>query len=272
LASPAAGEPVTDADARDELKAILVAGHTTTASALAWTWYVLSEHPDAREQLEEECRAVRGGRAPGVETLPRLSYTRRVIAEVLRLYPPTWLTARMSIEDDVRKPFFADSPNGRFRTGMALEPRLDAPGIDSAVITRDFEEVIPKSLKRTFGGVYGLCAYECIVQIGRWNQANNHDEPVSWVFEAGTRGSGQVMKMFEAVNGARPRCRRAAPAPGGRLRRGLRSPCCCDSRGYDDEIWLMPAGNVAGLRSAPPPGAGGLGQPLVCPVKAGRRV
>src|SRR2546428_789849 len=95
LASPATGEPLTDADLRDELKAILVAGHTTTASALAWTWYVLFEHPDAREQLEEECRALLGGRVPGVETLPRLGYTRRVIEEVLRLYPPTWLTARM---------------------------------------------------------------------------------------------------------------------------------------------------------------------------------
>jgi cytochrome P450 len=100
LAPSAAGKPVSDADLRDELKAILVAGHTTTASALAWTWYVLSEHPDAREQLEEECCAVLGGRAPGVETLPRLGYTRRVIEEVLRLYPPTWLTARLPVEDD----------------------------------------------------------------------------------------------------------------------------------------------------------------------------
>src|SRR4029453_17358366 len=79
---------------------IPVAGHTTTASALAWTWYVLSHHPDAREQLEEECRAVLGGCAPGVETLPRLGHTRRVIEEVLRLYPPTWLTARTPIKDD----------------------------------------------------------------------------------------------------------------------------------------------------------------------------
>jgi cytochrome P450 len=100
LAPPAAGEPLTDAELRDELKAILVAGHTTTASALAWTWQLLSEHHDAREQLEEECRALLGGRAPGIETLPRLGHTRRVIEEVLRLYPPTWLTARMPVEDD----------------------------------------------------------------------------------------------------------------------------------------------------------------------------
>jgi cytochrome P450 len=100
LASSTAGEPLSDAELCDELKAFLVAGHTTTASALAWTWYVLSEHHDARERLEEECRALLGGRAPGVETLPRLGYTRRVIEEVLRLYPPTWLTARMPVEDD----------------------------------------------------------------------------------------------------------------------------------------------------------------------------
>ena len=102
LESPVAAgrEPFTDAELHDELKTILIAGHTTTASALAWTWYVLSDHPDAMGRLVEECRAVLGGRAPGMEALPRLGYTRRVIEEVLRLYPPTWLTARTPIEDD----------------------------------------------------------------------------------------------------------------------------------------------------------------------------
>jgi cytochrome P450 len=100
LLASSAGEPLTDAELRDELNAILVAGHTTTASALAWTWQMLSEHQDVREQLEEEYRALLGGRAPSVETLPGLGYTRRVIEEVLRLYPPTWLTARMPVEDD----------------------------------------------------------------------------------------------------------------------------------------------------------------------------
>ncbi len=101
LESPVAagGEPLSEAELRDELKTVLVAGHTTTASALAWIWYVLSEHPDARQELEEECRAA-GRHAPGVDALPRLGYTRRVIEEVLRLYPPTWLTARTPVEDD----------------------------------------------------------------------------------------------------------------------------------------------------------------------------
>ena len=85
LPSPAADEPVSDTDLRHELKAILVAGHTTTASALAWTWCVLSQRPDVRERLERESG---------------LGYTRRVIEEVLRLYPPTWLTARTPVEPD----------------------------------------------------------------------------------------------------------------------------------------------------------------------------
>jgi cytochrome P450 len=92
--------PLDAAEFHAELKAFLFAGHTTTASALAWTWYVLSEHDDAREQIERECKAVLGGDVPSLETLPLLGYTRRVIEEVLRLYPPTWLTARSSLDED----------------------------------------------------------------------------------------------------------------------------------------------------------------------------
>lgn len=100
LTAPADGEPLSDADLRHELKALLVAGHTTTASALAWTWYVLSERRDVRERLEHECQTALGGRPPGADALPRLGYTRCVIDEVLRLYPPTWLTARVLVEPD----------------------------------------------------------------------------------------------------------------------------------------------------------------------------
>ena len=93
-------DPLSDAELHGELKALLIAGHTTTASALAWTWYTLSEHPEARGQIEQESRDVLAGRAPGADDLSRLGYTRRVIEEVLRLYPPTWLTARTPMEDD----------------------------------------------------------------------------------------------------------------------------------------------------------------------------
>lgn len=92
-------EPLGDAELHNECKAFLFAGHTTTASALAWIWYVLSEHPEARARIEQECGLALGGRVPGAGDLLHLDFTIRVIDEVLRLYPPTWLTARTSVVD-----------------------------------------------------------------------------------------------------------------------------------------------------------------------------
>ncbi len=91
---------IDDGDLRDELKAILVAGHTTTTAALTWTWLALSKNPEVRWRLEREVEATLDGRVPGVGDLPRLGYARQVVQEVLRLYPPTWLTARTPVEDD----------------------------------------------------------------------------------------------------------------------------------------------------------------------------
>ena len=94
------GDDVDAAEIHDEIKAFLIAGHTTTASVLAWIWHVLSEHVAARKLIEDECTAVLGCRPPEPADLPALACTRRVIEEVLRLYPPTWLTARSSVETD----------------------------------------------------------------------------------------------------------------------------------------------------------------------------
>jgi cytochrome P450 len=96
----ATGERMDDAELHDELKALLVAGHTTTASALAWVWYVLSQNPGARQRLQREVGKVLDHRLPGPDALPALQYTRLLIDEVLRLYPPTWVTARMPLHDD----------------------------------------------------------------------------------------------------------------------------------------------------------------------------
>src|SRR5262249_21473481 len=73
------GGPINDVDVQDDVKAVLVAGHTTTARALAWTWFVLSQHRDVRDRLEDECRGVFGGDPATIELLPRLDYTRRVL-------------------------------------------------------------------------------------------------------------------------------------------------------------------------------------------------
>jgi cytochrome P450 len=88
------------ADLCSELKGILFAGYTTTASALAWTMHALSTNSAACQSLLAELREVLAGRVPGGDDLPALVYTRMVTDEVLRLYPPTWVTARTPLQDD----------------------------------------------------------------------------------------------------------------------------------------------------------------------------
>jgi len=85
---------------RQQVLTLFVAGHETTASALAWTWYRLSKHPLVAERLCSELEAVLGGRAPTIDDLPRLTYTRMVIEETMRLHPPAWATSRNPLEDD----------------------------------------------------------------------------------------------------------------------------------------------------------------------------
>lgn len=94
------GSSMTDTQLRNEVVTLMLAGHETTAATLAWTWYLLSEHPDEAAKLHDELDNVLGGRAPTVEDLPRLPFTEMVIQESMRLYPPAWGIARQSLADD----------------------------------------------------------------------------------------------------------------------------------------------------------------------------
>ncbi len=88
------GSGMTDRQLRDEVLTFLLAGHETTAVSLSWTWYLLSQHPEAEQKLHEELSQVLGGRTPQLEDLPRLSYTDKVVKESMRLFPPAWSLAR----------------------------------------------------------------------------------------------------------------------------------------------------------------------------------
>ncbi len=94
------GEGMSEREIRDEVLTLLVAGHETTASALSWTFYLISEHPEVYEQLSTELSAVLGGRAPTADDFPNLPYTQMVFKEALRLYPPVWGVPRIAVEDD----------------------------------------------------------------------------------------------------------------------------------------------------------------------------
>ena len=79
------GEGLTDPELRDEVMTFMLAGHETTANALTWTWYLLSEHPDAEAKVRAECRQVVGDRLPTFEDLDHLTYTKMVFQESLHL-------------------------------------------------------------------------------------------------------------------------------------------------------------------------------------------
>ena len=94
------GEGMTDWQLRNEVITIFLAGHETTANALAWAWHLLSLHPEVEEQIYTEVDSVLCGRLPTLQDITRLTYTRMVLDETLRLCPPAWVIARFPVADD----------------------------------------------------------------------------------------------------------------------------------------------------------------------------
>jgi cytochrome P450 len=93
------GGQMTDEQLRDEVMTIFLAGHETTANALTWTWYLLSQNPGAEARLHEEIDEVLGVRLPTFADLTQLKYTEMVLAESMRLYPPAWALGRLALTD-----------------------------------------------------------------------------------------------------------------------------------------------------------------------------
>jgi cytochrome P450 len=96
---PDTGEPMPDELVRDEAMTLLLAGHETTANALAWALHLLVTDPTAQDRVHAELDEVLGGRAPTMADLPRLAYTTAVWREALRLYPPAWAVVRHLVRE-----------------------------------------------------------------------------------------------------------------------------------------------------------------------------
>lgn len=97
LAEDENGERMTDRQVRDEAMTLFIAGHETTANALAWALYLLAQHPAVVAKLQAEVDSVLGGRPAAFEDLRSLRYTEMVIKEAMRLYPPAWMIARQAV-------------------------------------------------------------------------------------------------------------------------------------------------------------------------------
>lgn len=99
-------DPKDRAYLRDQIITIFLAGYETIANALSWTWYLLSQNPQAEEKLHSELDTQLVGRLPTVDDLPGLRYTEMVLAESMRLYPPAWAMGRRALRDFALGPYF----------------------------------------------------------------------------------------------------------------------------------------------------------------------
>ena len=93
------GTQMSDAQLRDEVMTLFLAGHETTALALSWSWYLLATHPDVEQKFHAELAEVLGGRTPTVSDLPKLKYSEMIAKETMRLYPPAYAVGREAIEE-----------------------------------------------------------------------------------------------------------------------------------------------------------------------------
>lgn len=95
------GEGLGDAELRDQVLTLLLAGHETTATVLTWTSHLLARNPAVQDRLRAQIEATLNHEAPTYRCLTRLPYLRMVVQESMRLYPPFWLIERAAVQDDV---------------------------------------------------------------------------------------------------------------------------------------------------------------------------
>ncbi len=101
LAATEDGRGMTDTQLRDEVMTLVMAGHETTANALAWTFFLLSKDPEVERRLRRDVASVIADRSPSADDAPRLRYAAMVIQESMRLFPPVWAIERQALADDV---------------------------------------------------------------------------------------------------------------------------------------------------------------------------
>lgn len=152
---------MSDAQVRDECLTIFGAGHETTANALAWTWYALSQYSDIEAKLHHELDTVLGGRAPTLADLPNLKYTEMVLKEAMRMYPPAWGTTRDALEDVTLDGLPVRKGQTVFVNiyGVHMNPQYfpDPDTFDPERFSPENEKSIPKYAYLPFGGGPRVC-------------------------------------------------------------------------------------------------------------------
>ncbi|MCW3060171.1 MAG: Cytochrome [Capsulimonas sp.] len=158
------GARMTDEQIRDEAMTIFLAGHETTANALAWTWYLLSQHPEIEATLHAELAGALNGRVPSVDDLSNLPYTRKIIAESMRLYPPAWVIGRRAITPCTINGYAIPKETvvlvSQSVTHHDARFYDDPERFDPSRWTPEFESTLPKFAYYPFGGGPRVCIGE----------------------------------------------------------------------------------------------------------------
>lgn len=155
---------MSDEQVRHEILTMFLAGHETTSLALMWTWYLLSQNPEAAAKLHAELDSVLAGRAPAVEDLPGLPYTEKVFMEAMRLFPPAYATSRYNVTDQ-QVGGYTIPAGSRIVLSQYVnhrDPRwfTEPEKFDPDRWTPEFRATLPKFAYWPFGGGPRLCIGE----------------------------------------------------------------------------------------------------------------
>ncbi len=155
---------MTDVQLRDEAMTIFLAGHETTAIATTWTWYLLAKHPEIGEELRGELKRVLNGRLPDYEDIPKLAYTRQVLAEAMRLYPPAYVVGRQPVVEVEIGGYRIPAGSALFMSQYVMhrDPRYfpEPEKFDPGRWTPEAEAKRPKFSYFPFGGGPRVCIGE----------------------------------------------------------------------------------------------------------------
>jgi cytochrome P450 len=162
---------LSDEEVRDEAITILLAGHETTANALTWTLYLLSQNAAATARLHDELDRVLAGRPPSPSDYPQLSYTRKVITESMRLFPPAWVIGRRAIADYPLASYVLPARSIVFMSPYVMhrDARFyrEPERFDPERWTPEFEAMLPRFAYFPFGGG----ARQCIGEQFAWMES-----------------------------------------------------------------------------------------------------
>jgi cytochrome P450 len=162
LAQDEDGNRLDDEAICDEVITLFLAGHETTSNALTWAIYLLTQHPEIQTQLQQEIDTVLARQPLGLDALPQLSLTLKVIKEAMRLYPPAWAINGRQALSDTRVGEYVIPKDSITMISPYVQHRLcahfpDPERFDPSRFTPEFEQSLPKHVYMPFGAGPRIC-------------------------------------------------------------------------------------------------------------------